>query len=191
MTSDEVEYDVSWAYKSSSIIVFKRYNWFVKWTQDKTIKLFSVPWTLGVYQVLQSCNFPDLYTCINISWPCARCFENISIYLYIGPVFDVRMLFSHELHIVWPCFRYQVIIIYIISDITRRVIHVDQELTLAEHLISPPVFYGVCVARSLVFYVMYYDILSFFFWPLSSLTSSIYDFWLPLWYLRTFLMRDT
>lgn len=125
MTSDEVEYDVSWVYKSSSIIVFKRYNCFVKWTQDtdcKKIKLFSVPWALSVYQLLQSCNSP----CYIYLGAVSGVSKKKNIYLYIGPVFDVRMLYSHELYIVWVCFRYHVIIIYIISDITRRVLHVDQ-----------------------------------------------------------------
>ena len=78
-----------------------------------------------------------------------------------------------------------------------------------------PVFTGVRVARSLVFCVMFcgslFVVLSFFLWPLCCLSfdlqllitplvssnfwpltfvvcpSSIYDFWLPLWYLQTFL----
>jgi hypothetical protein len=69
--------------------------------------------------------------------------------------------------------------------------HLEQELiTIKEQPFSPPGFNKVRIARSLVCYVqvarslvccvMFYTLL--FFWPFS-----IYDFWLPLWCLQTFL----
>ena len=96
-----------------------------------------------------------------------------------------------------------------VTRLTRRVPLVEQVLlTLPEHLSSPPVFSGVHVTRSLVLCLMFcrslFVLLSFFFWPLCCLfffdirilitslvscghcvvcSSSIYGFWLPLWYL--------
>ena len=69
---------------------------------------------------------------------------------------------------------------------------VKQELlTLPEHLNSPPVFSGVRVTRSLVLCVCFVDrCLSFFTFSFGHCvvcSSSIYSFWLPLWYLQTLL----
>jgi hypothetical protein len=69
---------------------------------------------------------------------------------------------------------------------------VEQELpTLPEHLSSPPVFSGVHVTRSLVLYLCFVDrCLSFCtlsFGHCVFFSSSIYGFWLPLWYLQTLL----
>jgi hypothetical protein len=52
--------------------------------------------------------------------------------------------------------------------------HVEQEVrTLPDHMSSPPVFSGVCVTRSLVFWVMFcrslFVLLTFFFRPLYCL----------------------
>jgi hypothetical protein len=56
-----------------------------------------------------------------------------------------------------------------VTRLTRRVPLVEQEMsTLPEHLSSPSNFSGIPVTR--------------------SSTSSIYGFWLPLWYLQTLLM---
>ena len=61
----------------------------------------------------------------------------------------------------------------------------------SEHLSSPPVFGRDRVTRSLLLYVCFVDrCLSF--WPFSFghyvvCSSSIYGFWLPLWYLLTLL----
>ena len=76
----------------------------------------------------------------------------------------------------------------------RRVSHVEQELrTLSEHTSSPPLFSGVRVTRSLVFFVMFCRSL---FVPLSFKTFSfchwfvcplIYGSWLSLWYRQIFL----
>jgi hypothetical protein len=55
-----------------------------------------------------------------------------------------------------------------------------------------PVFSGVRVARSLVFCVMFYRSLFAPFCAFSFghcvVCPSIYDFWLPIWYLQTFLI---
>ena len=76
-----------------------------------------------------------------------------------------------------------------VTRLARRVSLVEQELlTLPEHLSSAPVFNGVRLTRSLVLYVCFVDrCLSFC--PLSFghcgvCPSSIYGFWLPLWYLQ-------
>ena len=76
-----------------------------------------------------------------------------------------------------------------VTRVTRRVPHMGHEqLTLPVNLSSPSAFSGVLVARSLAFSVVFciYQYLSFFFWP-----SSIYGFWLPLWYHQTFLCNHT
>ena len=64
-------------------------------------------------------------------------------------------------------------------------------LTLPEHLSWPLVFSGVRVTRSLVLYVCFVDIWMSFcscsFGHYVVYSSSIYRFWLPLWYLLTLL----
>jgi len=77
--------------------------------------------------------------------------------------------------------------------LTWRVSLVEQELlTLPEHLRSSPVFSGIRVTRSLVLYVCFvYRCLSFCTFPFGHCvvcSSSIYGFWLPLWYLQTLLV---
>ena len=71
---------------------------------------------------------------------------------------------------------------------------VEQELlTLPEHLSSPPVLSWVHVTRSLFLYVCFVDRCLFFctfsFGHCVFCSSSIYGFWLPLWYLHTLLTR--
>ena len=77
--------------------------------------------------------------------------------------------------------------------LTRRVPLVEQDLlTIPEHLASPPVFSGVCVTRSLVLYVYFvYHCLfvcTFSFGHCVDCSSSIYEFWLPFWYLQAIVM---
>jgi hypothetical protein len=78
--------------------------------------------------------------------------------------------------------------------VTRRVSLVEQALlTLPEHLSSHPFFSGFGVIRSLVLYVCFVDrCLSFctFSFGHCVVCSSIYGFWLPLWYLQTLLIRN-
>jgi hypothetical protein len=78
--------------------------------------------------------------------------------------------------------------------LTRRVPLVEQELlTLPEHLSSPAVFNGIRVTRSLVLYVCFVDrclsFCTFSFGHCVVCSSSIYGFWLSLWYLQT-LLKD-
>ena len=79
-----------------------------------------------------------------------------------------------------------------ITRLTRRVPLVEQELlTLPEHLSSPPVFSGVRVTRSLVFYVCFVDrclpFCTFSFRHCVVCSSSIYGFWLPFGIFKLFL----
>ena len=81
-----------------------------------------------------------------------------------------------------------------VTRLTRRVSLVEQELLpLPEHLNSPPVFSGVRVTRSLVLYVCFVDrclsFYSFSFGHCVACFSSIYGFWLILWYLQILLTR--
>ena len=78
--------------------------------------------------------------------------------------------------------------------LTRWVPIVDEELlTLPEHLISPPVLTGVRVTRSLDLYVCFVgrclSFCTFSFDHCVVCSSSIYECWLPLWYLQT-LLKD-
>jgi hypothetical protein len=82
-----------------------------------------------------------------------------------------------------------------VTRLTRRVPLVEQELLiLPEHLSSPPVFSGVRVTRSLVLYVCFVDrclsFCTFSFGHCVVCSSSIYGFWLPLWYLQTLLKQS-
>ena len=75
-----------------------------------------------------------------------------------------------------------------VTRLTQWVSLVEQELlTHSEHLSSPPVFSRVRVTWSLVLYVCFVDrCLSFCTFSFGH-SSSIYWFWLPLWYLQTLL----
>jgi hypothetical protein len=80
-----------------------------------------------------------------------------------------------------------------VSRLTRRVPQVKQELlTLPEHLSSPPFFSGIRVTRSLVLYVCFVDcwlsFCPFSFGHCVVCSSSIYGFWLSLWYRQTLLI---
>jgi hypothetical protein len=79
-----------------------------------------------------------------------------------------------------------------VTRMTRRVSLVEQKLpTLSEHLRSPLVFSGIRVTRSLVLYVCFgalcLSFCTFSFGHCVVCSSSIYGFWLPLWYLLTLL----
>jgi hypothetical protein len=81
-----------------------------------------------------------------------------------------------------------------VTRLTRRVPLVELKLlTLPEHLSSPPVFSGVRVTRSLVLYVCFVDrCLSFCVFSFGHCvvcSSSIYGFWLSLWYLQALLRK--
>jgi hypothetical protein len=77
-----------------------------------------------------------------------------------------------------------------VTSVKRQVPHVEQEvLILQDHMTSSPVFIGVRVDWSLVFYVLFcrslFVLLSFDHCIVC--TSSIYGFWLSLWYLQAIL----
>ena len=79
-----------------------------------------------------------------------------------------------------------------VNRLTWQVPLVGQELlTLPEHLSSLPLFSGVRATRSLVLCVCFVDhclsFCTFSFGHCVVCSSSIYRFWLPLWYLQTLL----
>ena len=81
-----------------------------------------------------------------------------------------------------------------VTRLARRVPLVEQELlTLLQHLSSSPVFSGIRVTRSLVLYVCFVDrflsFCTFSFCHCVVCSSSIYRFWLPLWYLQDLLLH--
>jgi hypothetical protein len=76
------------------------------------------------------------------------------------------------------------------TKLLRRVPLVEQELlTPPVHPSSPPIFSGFHVTLSFMcmFCRLLFVLLYFFFWPFCS--SSVYGFWLPLWYLQTLLIK--
>ena len=75
-----------------------------------------------------------------------------------------------------------------VTRLAQRVPLVEQELlTLPEHMRSRPVFSGVPVPRSLDLCVCFVNrCLSF----CVVCSSSIYGFWLPLWYLQSRLRNE-
>jgi hypothetical protein len=84
----------------------------------------------------------------------------------------------------------------VVTRLTRRVPLVGQELlTPLEHLSSPPVFSRVRITRSLaiciwfVYHCLYFCTFSFGYCVACS--SSIYRFWLPLWYHQALLVTKT
>jgi len=79
-----------------------------------------------------------------------------------------------------------------VTRLTRRVPLVEQVLlTPPEHLSSPTAFSGVRITRSLVLCVHFADrcllFCTFSFGHCVVCSSSIYRFWLSLWYLQTLL----
>jgi hypothetical protein len=83
-----------------------------------------------------------------------------------------------------------------VTRLTRRVPLVEQELlTLPENLSSPTVFSRVRVTWSLVLCICFVDrglsFCTFSFDHCVFCSSSIYGFWLPLWYLQTLHFSHT
>ena len=104
-------------------------------------------------------------------WPWNICVTND--HGYVPLVVNTSQSFPHS----W-------LITGIVTRLTWRVLLVEQELTLPEHLSSPPGFSGVCVTRPLVLYVFFVNgCLSFcaFSFDHCVVCSSIYCFWMPLW----------
>ena len=68
----------------------------------------------------------------------------------------------------------------------------EQELlTLTEYQSSPLVVSKVRVTRSLVLCVYFADFCPFSIGNCVVCSSSIYGFWLPLWHLQTFLVKES
>jgi len=91
-------------------------------------------------------------------------------------------------------FPHSWLIIGFLTRLTRRMPLVEQELfTLQKLLSSPSVSCGVRITWSLVLYVCFVDrCLSFYAFSFGHCvvcSSSIYGFWLPLWYLQTLLIN--
>jgi hypothetical protein len=83
-----------------------------------------------------------------------------------------------------------------VTRLTQRVSLVEHELlTLPEHMSSPPVLCRVRVTRSLVLYVGFVDrflsFCPFSFYYCVVCSSSIYGFWLLLWFFQTPLVGST
>jgi hypothetical protein len=100
---------------------------------------------------------------------------------YVPLVVSTSRFFPHS----WLVTRF-------VTRLTRRVPLVEQELlTLPENLSSPPVICGIRVTRSLVLCVCFVDrclsFCAFSFGHCVVCSSSIYSFWLLLWYLQTLL----
>ena len=94
--------------------------------------------------------------------------------------------------LVWQyVYRWLESVLHVLVRLTRRVPLVEQELlTLPQHLSSPRFLIGVRVTRCLVLCVfcrLLFVLLYFFFGHCVVCSSSIYGFWLPLWYLQTLL----
>ena len=103
---------------------------------------------------------------------------------YIPLVVSTTRSFPHS----WPITGF-------VARLTRRVSLAEQELLiLPEHLSSPPVFSGVRVTRFLALCVCFVDrclpLCAFSFGHCVAWFSSIYGFWLPLWYLQTLLTNS-
>jgi hypothetical protein len=82
-------------------------------------------------------------------------------------------------------------ILYCITCGVISRVRIVELLTLLEHLSSPPVFSGADVTRSLALCACFVDrclsFCTFSFGNCVVCSSSIYGFWLPLWYLQTLL----
>ena len=92
------------------------------------------------------------------------------------------------------CHIHSWLITGLVTRLTRRVPLVKQELlTPLKYLSLPLVFSGVRITRSLVLWVCFVDhclsFCTFSFGYCVVCSSSIYRFWLPLWYLQTLLIR--
>ena len=120
---------------------------------------------LHVFSSVLWCRYDfHVKTMFNLSW-LPRLLWGFMFYLCYLYLFKYTGV-QHDFHIRWCSCR---------LTVAWRVSHVKQELlTTPEHLNSPPVYSGVCIARSLVFCATLcrslFVFLSFFFWPLYSLS---------------------
>ena len=126
---------------------------------------------------------------------CQNSSAMFSVYTWLITRFVTRLirwvpLVEQELSNMFSVYAW--LITRFVTRLIRWVPLVEQKLfTLPEHLSSPPVFSGVRVTRSLVLYACFVDhclsFCTFSFGHCVVCSSSIYGFWLPLWYLQTLL----
>ena len=133
------------------------------------------------------CNPPDDYELINIYQVVAVLF---CWYLWISEYFLFKcqeLLWQvKRVYCLWSNERMHRKISWCHLTAIRRVSQVEHEPFRR----LPAVFSWVRVARSLVFYlVLEIVVCTFSFGHCVVCPSSIYWFWLPLWYLQTLLIR--
>jgi hypothetical protein len=153
-----------------------------------TIALFvfflftAIYWTFNIFKFsLHYFNWPlpvitDLYV-TQLSFKCQKWPLPVRTDLYV-----IQLTFPPS----W------LIITAFVTILTRWVLLVEQELLpLPEHVSSPPVFSGVGLTRFLVLWACFVDRrLTFWLFAFGYcvVCSSIYGYWLPLWYLQTLLI---
>jgi hypothetical protein len=101
-------------------------------------------------------------------------------------VFCIRYAFIlvYEWRSVWSLWAILTFVNAFVTRVAWRVPLMEQELvTLPEHMSSPLVYSGVHVARYLVFFCVVFCC-SFSFHHRVVCSSSIYIFWLLVWYLQ-------
>ena len=113
--------------------------------------------------------------------------------LYLLPRCVLPLYHCHDFYRTSRSFLHSRLLTGFVTRLTRRVPLVEQELlTLPEHLSSPQIYSGVRVTRSLVLYVCFVDsclsFCTFSFDHCVVCSSSIYVFWLPLWYLLAIVL---
>ena len=109
-----------------------------------------------------------------------------------------RLVTRHQRFTIYYYFFYSVMQTSMMQTAWTYILSTVQEqelLTLPEHLRSPLVFSGVRVTPSLFLYACFVDrclsFCTFSFGHCVVCSSSIYGFWLPLWYLQTLLLLYT
>jgi hypothetical protein len=143
-------------------------------------------WNQGFLLWLSWSHHFESFTVATMTWLTVMEYRVTNDHGYVPLVVSTSRSFPHSWLINW-----------FVTRLTRRVPLVEHELpTLPEHLSSPSVFIGVRVTQSLVLCVCFVNrclsFCTFSFGRCVVCSSSIYGFWLPLWYLQTlwFLIVD-
>ena len=153
--------------------------------------IISIAHTQQYYQDFSACTSEMIYKCTGIP-------ENeISLKSQVVSLFlpfNINLFLRTGLFSIYEGINviYTAFITGFVTRLTRRVPLVEQELlTFPKHLSSSPVFSEIRVPPSLVLYVCFVDrclsFCTFSFVHCVVCSSSIYGFWLPLWYLQTLL----
>ena len=118
------------------------------------------------------------------------CFVRGSCFIYVSYIYwlSYQMILASFKNSMTVRFPYQMICVLFKSN-TMDATSGAGTADLTEYLSSPPVISGVLVAQSLVFCVEFCRSLIVLFLLTIICSSSIYCFWLPLWYHRRFLCR--